>query len=451
MRPTDALPHPPDWSVTTIRKAVEIRRGLSWSKEQEREQQRDDTVPVLRITNIQERLDLSDTLHLSGVPAEARALKKVGRGWSILVGSNGNRNRIGNAVFQTEDTDFLFASFLIAAKPLDESGILPEFFYRWLCTYEVQARISASSEGSTGLSNLSHDFFKAMEIAYPEKSEQHAIVRILDAADAAIERTREAIAKARRLKDGLVQQLLSNGIDTNGQIRDRKTNISGFQSTKAGWLPAAWRISSVGREFEIGTGFTLNESRRPRVNKVKYLRVANVQRGHVLLDDIAELEATPDEVADRQLRGGDLLVVEGHADPNAIGRCARVPKAAEGMSFQNHLFRLRGKEISSDFACLWLNSLWARRYWRRMCATSSGLNTINQRMLRALLIPKPELAEQVRISQLAASAQEQIDKREESLNCLLGLKRGLMQDLLTGRVRVNGQASRNGPVRRKRP
>jgi type I restriction enzyme, S subunit len=116
-------------------------------------------------------------------------------------------------------------------------------------------------------------------------------------------------------------------------------------------------------------------------------------------------------IQDCQLGGKSLSKAKPLPCPKvAVGRCARVPKAAEGMSFQNHLFRLRGKEINSDFACLWLNSLWARRYWRRMCATSSGLNTINQPMLRALLISKPELAEQLQISQLAASAQEQIDK-----------------------------------------
>ena len=270
MRPTDALPHPPDWSVTTIRKAVEIRRGLSWNKEQEREQQRDDTVPVLRITNIQDRLDLSDILHVSGVPPESRALKKAGRGWSILVGSNGNRNRIGNAVFQSEDTDFLFASFLIAAKPLDGSGILPEFFYRWLCTYEVQARISASSEGSTGLSNLNHDFFKAMEIAYPEKNEQLAIVRILDATDAAIECTRAAISKARRLKRGLVQTLFTRG-----------TGHTAFRSTEIGRIPTSWSVIRVGEAItEAQYGLSM-----PMDSKGEYpiLRMAAIQEGDVLL------------------------------------------------------------------------------------------------------------------------------------------------------------------------
>ena len=58
-----------------------------------------------------------------------------------MVGSNGNRQRIGNAVRIVADTNFLFASFLIAAKPKSDSGITPEYFYRWLRTEQVQAYI----------------------------------------------------------------------------------------------------------------------------------------------------------------------------------------------------------------------------------------------------------------------------------------------------------------------
>jgi type I restriction enzyme S subunit len=115
MRPTDALEHPADWSVTTVGKDIEIRRGLSWSKDQEKDHNGDGTVPVLRISNVQDRLELDDILYLAGVPARAREKKKASQGWSIIVGSNGNRQRIGNAVYQNVDTDYLFASFLISS------------------------------------------------------------------------------------------------------------------------------------------------------------------------------------------------------------------------------------------------------------------------------------------------------------------------------------------------
>ncbi|MHC5826362.1 MAG: restriction endonuclease subunit S domain-containing protein, partial [Nostoc sp.] len=140
--------------------------------------------------------------------------------------------------------------------------------------------------------------------------------------------------------------------------------------------------------------------------------------------------------ATRQLEENDLLIVEGHADPNEIGRCAIVSDGAVGLTFQNHLFRLRSKVINPKFALFWLNSSWVRSYWRCLCGTSSGLNTINQTMLNALLVLVPNNKEQIDIVERIETYKQRIIKKETYLNKLKLLKKGLMSDLLTGRVRV---------------
>ena len=155
MRPTEALPHPTDWGATTVAQSVEVKRGVSWSKDQERTEPRDDRVPVIGIGNVQERLEVQDVLYLSGLKPAVVAAKRVTAGWTIMVGSNGNRARVGNAVLVRNDAEFVFASFLVGAKPKDDSGLSPEYFYRWLSSEQVQAYLSASSEGTTGLNNLS--------------------------------------------------------------------------------------------------------------------------------------------------------------------------------------------------------------------------------------------------------------------------------------------------------
>ena len=162
MRPTDALPHPGDWVTTTVRESVDIKRGVSWSKDQESALRRDGAEPVIRIGNVQGRLELDDLLYVSGLKPAVVKNKRVLAGWTIIVGSNGNRARVGNSVLVRSDTELLFASFLLGAKPKGDSELSPECFYRWLSTEQVQAYLSASSEGTTGLNNLSHSFFRAM-------------------------------------------------------------------------------------------------------------------------------------------------------------------------------------------------------------------------------------------------------------------------------------------------
>ena len=53
MKPTEALPHPADWNTAAVGDAIEIKRGISWSKEQEHTTVYDGAVPVIRISNVQ--------------------------------------------------------------------------------------------------------------------------------------------------------------------------------------------------------------------------------------------------------------------------------------------------------------------------------------------------------------------------------------------------------------
>jgi type I restriction enzyme S subunit len=435
MRPTDALPHPADWTTTTVGKSVVVRRGVSWSKDQEHSEPRNGRIPVIRIGNVQERLDLDDVLYLSGLPAAVVRARSAGAGWTLVVGSNGNRQRVGNAVLLRDNADVLFASFVLAATPRDPSFLTADYFYRWIACDQVQAYLSASAEGTTGLNNLSHSFFRAMTIPVPPPAEQHAISLVLQRADDAIEAADAAVDAARMVRRGLLTDLLMYGIGQDGRLRDAGHDDQ-FAHSRLGTIPRDWRLSSVGQEFTLQTGITLNQARRGYYTRHHYLRVANVRREQVDLCDVQELGATETELASRRLQPKDLLVVEGHANRREIGRCALIPDAAAGMTFQNHLFRLRTRgPLVPEFACLWLNSEYAQRYWDARCGTSSGLNTINQRALRRLVVPVPEPREQKAIAELVAAQQAYIDELVTRRALLKDVKRALVDDLLTGRVR----------------
>jgi len=276
-------------------------------------------------------------------------------------------------------------------------------------------------------------------VAVPESTdEQAAIACILDTVDTTIERTRAAFEWAKLLRRALLAELLSHGVDARGKVRRTGPRHQGFCKTKIGWLPSEWQLSSIGSEFELQNGFTLDEDRRPKLRKRRYLRVANVQRDVLKLGDVLELEAKDHEFAPRRLEKEDLLVVEGHADRMQIGRCARVTDAAVGMTFQNHLFRLRTRgSLVPAFACLWLNSTYAQRYWNACCATSSGLNTINQRMLKRLSIPVFSKEEQQSICECVQAQRSHLEALAAKGAALDHLKESLMHDLLTGKVRVN--------------
>jgi type I restriction enzyme, S subunit len=395
-------------------------------------------VNVLRSTNLTNNgtLNLSDIAQRYLDPVDAAPLQPK-CGDILLERSGGGPGQpVGRVGFVDRDLPgFAFSNFLHLLRPNDDR-INRRFLGWYLYQVNRSGRIVKLEQQTTQLRNLHFRDYLTQPIPIPTSEEQGQIAATLDAVDAAIEHTRKSYDQAVRLRDGLVVDLLSLGVRSDGKVRSIHRTPEQFGTTVIGRTPFDWTVSSVGAEFEIQTGFTLNTNRRPVLNKRKYLRVANVQRARLDLSDVSELEAGEDEFQKRMLREGDLLVVEGHADSMQIGRCATVTKDASGMTFQNHLYCLRPNRVEPDFGCLWLNSPIARRYWRRVCSTTSGLNTINQRKLKRMPFPVPEKRERERICEIERAASALVTATEAKLGHLLRLKRGLMQDLLTGKVRV---------------
>jgi type I restriction enzyme, S subunit len=276
--------------------------------------------------------------------------------------------------------------------------------------YKLHEQASVDRRGAVRY----RDFGKIL-IVLPPLREQHRIVEILDTADEAIHSTQRLIGKLEQVNRGLVHGILT--VDAH-----------------------EWLCSDVASEFDIKPGITLGPHRVVRNRPKPYLRVANVQRGWIDVRDIAFLEASPSESADYALAVDDLLIVEGHANPWEIGRCAIVERGQSGLLYQNHLFRLRTMGVLPRFALLWLNSTPAQTYWWKTCATSSGLNTINSRQLRALPFPVPRPEVQARVVEVAARSSSRLDAERVNLRKLRMMKQGLMDDLLRGRLRVGALA-----------
>lgn len=297
---------------------------------------------------------------------------------------------------------------------------------------ELRARSSGGGRGG-----LSRSILSQIPIAIPPISEQRRIVEILDTVDKAIQDTEKLVSKLQRMQQGLVHDLLTWGVDAHGALRDPERHPEYFRDSPIGCVPREWQISSVEAEFDISSGFALGPHRRPQQHAHPYLRVANVYKGFLDLSDVSLMDVHSSELRGNTLSVGDILVVEGHANPEEIGRCAMVTSDVLGYVFQNHLFRLRSRRLMPEFAQQWMNGRVVRSYWKRMCSTSSGLNTINRTRLKAVHVPVPTVAEQLRFCELVQAAEAQLGRQQRELAKLRALKQGLMEDLLTGRVRVS--------------
>jgi len=428
MRPTDALPHPADWSTTTVGRSVELKRGVSWSKEQEHSKPGSDRVPVIGIRNVQDRLDLTDLLYLSGLKPAAADKARVSAGWTVMVGSNGNRARIGNAVLVREDAEFLFASFLIGAKPMEDSGLSSEYFYRWLSTDQVQAYLSASSEGTTGLNNLSHSFFRAMSIPVPPPDEQAAIARILDVVDAALERTRAAVERSRELRRGLLQASFGFVGSTEAE-----------KDTDAGRIPRSWDAIKGREAFVVLTGGcssvdALTLPRDGRSPDAWFMKVDDfndsANRRAILRTKIGFVAA--ENRLFKVLPVGTVVIAKRGA---AIMK-NRVRTTAVPVSLDPNLMALQVLPgMRPDFLRLQLE-------WRNLSryVENSGVPQLNNKDLYPRYFVRAPDERQAEIIGVVAGAEQVEDALIAKADALEQLKRSLMHDLLTGRVRVGDAA-----------
>lgn len=289
----------------------------------------------------------------------------------------------------------------------------------------------------TGVPHVPKDLGRLLKLRYPkQRTVQQRIATILSGIDSAIEKTEALIAKYQQIKAGLMHDLFTRGVLPNGQLRPPRDQAPKlYQETAIGWIPREWSESDCSIEFAIESGITLGQHRRPSKRPRAYLRVANVHRDELRLEDLAYLEVLPNESVST-LQEFDLLIVEGHANRAEIGRCAMVTAEAAGLLFQNHLFRLRPHRLNHYYALDWLNSHYAMRHWETMCSTSSGLNTINRRMLGRMFVAVPSPDEQVLIAQRALGAKKLLGLEIQKLYKLHAQKQGLMHDLLTGKVPV---------------
>ncbi|MDM1786374.1 restriction endonuclease subunit S [Acinetobacter bereziniae] len=172
-------------------------------------------------------------------------------------------------------------------------------------------------------------------------------------------------------------------------------------------LPESWAWASLDQVMLIKGGIQKKPSRAPVNNKFPFLRVANVYRSQLNLDDIHEIELFEGEIERYKLEKGDLLIVEGNGSLTEIGRCAIWDGSIPNAVHQNHLIRARPIHVLSQYLETWLNSSDGINYMAKLAVTTSGLYSLSVGKIAKIPVPLPPLNEQSFITIDLASKLEQ--------------------------------------------
>ena len=200
--------------------------------------------------------------------------------------------------------------------------------------------------------------------------------------------------------------------------RSRRALASIHQGHLPSRMPQSWAFERFGNIAMVSGGLTLGRKLIGRETGVfPYLRVANVQRWHIDLTNVKEVEAPLDELEKYRLIKGDILITEG-GDWDKVGRSAIWEGEIENCLHQNHIFkaRLLNGTLNNQWVIMFLNSPTGRTYFADASKQTTNLASINMTQLRNCIIPIPPIIEQKRIVAKVDELMALCDDLEASLH-----------------------------------
>jgi type I restriction enzyme S subunit len=313
---------------------------------------------------------------------------------------------------------------------LDQNKIDVDYF-----TYFSQDSIyirQVQRKAKTGnQTSIDQNVLKSINIPLPPLYEQREIASILSTADESIRKSDRIIAKTKELKKGLMQQLFTRGI---GHTR--------FTQTEIGLVPEDWSIktllSAVGnsKSLIVGGPFGSNLMVKDyRESGIPIIRLQNIDFGSFIEKDIKFISSEKaEELRYHSFKKGDIVLAK-LGDP--LGMTCIVPNHFEKGIVVADVVRIRNQnpELDEKYLMFALNSYNVFQQLRREVIGSTRPR-VNVTQVRDLLIPVPPLEEQQKIRSILLTLDEKEKKEIQRKEKLEHLKKGLMKDLLTGKVRV---------------
>ncbi|MCG8417723.1 MAG: restriction endonuclease subunit S [Proteobacteria bacterium] len=307
----------------------------------------------------------------------------------------------------------------------------------------IRRQIEVHATGSSGsMKNISQETIKGLLVIVPPCAEQRRIAEILDTLDEAIRKTEELIAKLKQVKQGLLHDLLTRGIDDNGELRDPNRHPEQFQDSPLGRIPKAWKVGGL---LDVGAtdrqsiltgpfGAQLGSSDF-RSSGVPLLRIGNVQWGYLDLADLVHVsESKAQSLARYRVRKGDLLFARQGA---TTGRNALADARTEEFLINYHIIRVAVEH--SRCHPTFLYSVFNSPVIQQQVDREKGRSTregVSTGTLTSLRFPIPRIEEQSRFANVVEAHDARTQQEALALEKLKLLKQGLMEDLLTGRVRT---------------
>lgn len=337
---------------------------------------------------------------------------KIQRGDILFACSGETKEEIGKcAAFVDEVEAYAGGDILILRTDQEKCS---DIFLGFLLNMPTAANQKAAKGQGDAVVHISKAALENLSIPLPPIEEQCRIASALTSIDNLIDSLDRLIAKKRDIKQGAMQQLLSG-----------KKRLKGFTEP--------WVEKKLGDVVTNSTGLTYSPN-----NVKKYgtlvLRSSNIKNGKLIFEDNVFVEMSIPERA--KVHTNDLLVCVRNGSKALIGKSAVITEDAEGMAFGAFMTILRANGIEQIF----LNYYWQTDFVQKQVRDNMGatINQITNADISDFDIYVPySLTEQQSIASVLTSMDNELSALEAKRKKYEQIKQGMMQQLLTGRIRLN--------------
>jgi type I restriction enzyme S subunit len=310
-------------------------------------------------------------------------------------------------------------------------GIIPNEslinnIYLWYYLQNQYWKLRSISQGSNQ-AGLNLELLNSYSVLAPPLPEQAKIASILSKVDELIQKTDQVIEQTQRLKKGLMQRLLTKGI-----------GHTEFKNTSIGEIPYEWPLIRLGDVVKVQGGYSFKSTDYIEEG-IKLIRITNVSLGHIDLKDLIKLPYSfLSEYKEFSLVENDIVIVLTRPVIEGGIKAAKIASSHVPALLNQRIGRfkiLKNDKVFSDFLFYIIFSNRFIMYVKERLGVTHQPN-ISPSEIEKYLVSLPSKREQKDIAVTLSNTDYKISKLQEERSRLQDVKKGLMQKLLTGKIRV---------------
>jgi len=355
-------------------------------------------------------LDLKQSMFISEAANSLLRRSEVSDG-DILITITGNVGR----VILLSGINHANINQHIARVRIISSDIVPSYVFHFLSQSSIRNRFNTITTGQA-YPQISLKQVREAEISIPPtKAEQEAIAESLSDADALIESLEQLIAKKRQIKQGAMQELLTG-----------KRRLSGFSGE--------WETKLLGNlgNFLKGRGVAREESLTGNLPCIRYGEIYTKHNDYI--KEFHSWISLDVAATATRLNCGDILFAGSGETKEEIGKCVAFVDKIDAYA-GGDIVILRPQNVDSLFLGYYLNTVPINQQ-KASRGQGDAIVHIGHAALADIKITIPSIPEQTAIATILSDMDSEISALEEKLAKARQIKQGMMQELLTGKIRL---------------